>query len=451
MFKHYIVLYFIMFSSLFGIDIESCRHFLSRTSFSVTMENLSECMQEKVYQTYVSKILKKNYVRNRYISQYNDVNFSIMRPSKRVKEMTVLERQKYSTLRSREKLRLKSWWFHHMLTTKTPLKEKMTLFWHNHFTSSLKKVGQPALMYRQNHLFRTYALGNFGTLLHHIIKDPAMLIYLDNKSNKKNHPNENLARELLELFSLGEGNYNERDIKEVSRALTGYSIDRNFHFKYRKNWHDSKVKVFLNKKGEFNAHDIIDILLSKEETSLFIVTKLWKEFVSYSLDKKEIKKLALLFRRNHYEIEPLLYALFTSEAFTASSNRGTMIKSPVELIVGTLRSFGYVNFDYKVGMQNCRRLGQDLFDPPNVKGWKGGNAWIDTSTLLRRRSFLSRLTRDESMHHMNMNIFDALPINATIEEKAARLLLPVNVFITPGNTKKATLKTILLHPLYQLK
>jgi len=368
-----------------------------------------------------------------------------------MRELTIPERKAFRKKKHESHIALKKYWMEQMLKTDDPFLEKMVLFWHNHFTSSLKKVGQASLLCQQNQLFRAYAFGNFADLLHAIVEDPAMLIYLDNRGNRKGHPNENLARELLELFTLGEGNYSEDDIKALARALTGYSIDKNFHFLFRKRIHDHGQKVFLGKAGDFSAHDIIDIILEQKTTSLFIVKKLWHAFIDDAPNTEEVERLAEIFRENHYELKPLMQALLTSAYFTDPGRRGTMTKSPVELIVGTLRSFDYVNFDSRAAIQFSRRLGQDLFDPPNVKGWSGGKNWISTNTLLIRKGLLNRLTRGDAMKDLKYDLFIPLKEGESREERTAEILLPVKVFLTPAPKFNQTLRTVLQHPLYQLK
>ena len=327
-----------------------------------------------------------------------------------------------------------------MLSTEQPFQEKMLLFWHNHFTSSQQKVKQPKLMYDQNQLFRKYALGNFKELLHAIVRDPAMLLYLDNRNNNKTHPNENLARELLELFTMGEGHYSEKDIKELARGLTGYTLNKNFEFIFRKKLHDFENKTFLGQEGKFDADAMIDIILEHEATAVYIVTKLYKEFVSYTPNKQEILRLAKLFQENNYELKPLMFAMLTSNDFIDEKNRATMIKSPIELVVGTLRSLNYRSFDAKLGLKYTQKLSQNLLNPPNVKGWSGGKTWIDANTLLTRKEFLHKLTRGDEMMNMSFN-----------QETLAQTLLPLKVYITPTNNKKEYLEMILQHPAYQLK
>lgn len=196
---------------------------------------------------------------------------------------------------------------------------------------------------------------------------------------------------------------------------------------------------------------MLDIILAQEATSIFIVQKLWLEFIGYNLDADEVKRLAKIFRQNHYEISPLMTALLTSPYFTSSDARGKMFKSPIEFMIGTLRGLGYASFDSVSGAKYATRLGQNLFDPPNVKGWPSGKSWINTNTLLLRRTFLNRLTRDQEMQHLSNKLFQNPLIADTIEERMTKTLLPVNVYITPATKLSDTLQTILQHPLYQLK
>ncbi|RLA84224.1 MAG: hypothetical protein DRG78_02065 [Epsilonproteobacteria bacterium] len=432
-------------------EFSECIHLLNRTSLGVTSNELNSCLKDNNYKISISNILKSTNKDTIKFQQKPDFAKKIIRPYKKMKYLNIGERKAFRKNLNKQKMKMKKWWVNKLMTTQTPFLEKMVLFWHSHFTSSLIKVRQPALMYQQNQLFRKYAFGNFGDLLHAIIEDPAMLIYLDNRGNRKKHPNENFARELLELFTLGEGNYSEKDIKALAKALTGYSLDKNMNFRFKKKIHDKSKKRFLEYYGNYNAHQLIDIILEQEATSIFIVTKLWKTFIGYNPNSIEIKRLAKIFRNNNYELKPLMQAMLNSKFFKDSSTKGIMIKSPIEFTVGTLRSFEYQDFDSRVILQYSRRLGQNLLDPPNVKGWVGGKNWINANTLLIRKQFINRLTRGDSMKHLKLNLFD---VNSTIQsrsEKAADTLLPVSVFITPANNFNKTLKTILQHPLYQLK
>jgi uncharacterized protein (DUF1800 family) len=284
---------------------------------------------------------------------------------------------------------LKIWWLREMLNTPTPITERMTLFWHNHFTSSLRKVKSPRLLLRQNHLLRRHGLGNFASLLKEIARDPAMVVYLDSRRNKLGRPNENFARELLELFTLGEGHYTEQDVKEAARAFTGWSINRQTGgFRFRARVHDQGHKRFLGQSGAFGGDDILRILLAHPRTAQHVVAKVWRTFVSDRADPRAARRLAADFRLSGYDIRALMAAMLTSKAFWAPENRGRLVKAPSDLVVGTLRFFDVRPVEPFQAARVLRALGQDLFDPPNVKGWPGGIAWITSNRLLRRTQFL---------------------------------------------------------------
>jgi len=293
---------------------------------------------------------------------------------------------------------LQTWWLGEMLATPSPLTEKMTLFWHNHFVSSQGKVRSPQLMYRQNAIFREHALGDFGRLLHAASRDPAMVIYLDSAANRKGKPNENFAREVMELFTLGEGNYGENDIKEAARAFTGWSVDpETGEFRFRPALHDEGEKTVLGRTGNLTGEAVLDILLEQPKTAEYLVGKMWREFISPQPDPAEVKRIAAVFRDSRYDIRTPVRALLVSDAFYAPHNRGTLIKSPVDLVVGTLRQFQFQTGDMLPFVLATNQLGQVLFAPPNVKGWPGGEAWINSTTLLRRKAFLDRLFRVEEL------------------------------------------------------
>ncbi len=293
---------------------------------------------------------------------------------------------------------LRGWWLEEILHTPSPLTERMTLFWHNHFVSSQEKVKSPVLMYRQNVLLRRHAVGSFATLAHAIARDPAMVVYLDSAQNRKGAPNENFARELMELFTLGVGHYGEPDVKEAARAFTGWSIDRETGaFRFRPFAHDGGTKTLLGATGRFDGDAVIDMLLARPETAERIVSKLWREFVSPTPDAAAVTRVAARFRSQRYDIRVALRDLLLSDAFWDPANRGVLVKSPVDLVAGTLRTFEVETGDPAPFVLLLASLGQNLFSPPNVKGWPGGEDWIDATTLLARRQFLDRLFRGQDM------------------------------------------------------
>jgi uncharacterized protein (DUF1800 family) len=312
---------------------------------------------------------------------------------RRIRQMGEDERRAFIRVQIEHALELKAWWLTEMLGTASPFTERMTLFWHNHFTSSVRKVRSPPLMLRQNALLRKHALGNFGELLHAVSRDPAMLVYLDSATNRRGQPNENFARELMELFTLGEGRYGERDIKEAARAFTGWSIDLDTgEFLFRPRQHDDGVKTVLGRSLE-SGTEVLDLLLAQPATAEYIAARLWREFVSPQLQPEELKRVAAALRDSRYDLRATMRALLLTPAFWAPENRAALIKSPTELVVGSMRQFGIALSDPLPFAFLVAYLGQDLFAPPNVKGWPGGEAWINSTTLLARKQFLERLLR----------------------------------------------------------
>jgi uncharacterized protein (DUF1800 family) len=317
------------------------------------------------------------------------------------------ERKMFQQEQIREGLELRAWWVGEMLATPSPLTERMTLFWHNHFVSSQQKVRFSELMYRQNVTLRANALGNFGSLLHAIARDPAMVIYLDSAQNRKGTPNENFAREVMELFTLGEGNYSEHDIKEAARAFTGWSLDRSSgDFVFRRFIHDDGIKTVLGRTGNLDGDQVLDILLAQPATAEFITQKLWREFISADPDENSVRQMARRFRDSRYDIKVVLHDIFTSDAFYAHENRAVLIKSPIDLVVGTLHQFDIKPPFAMPFAVAAAGMGQNLFAPPNVKGWPGQETWINASSLLARKQFLERLFRgDETTGRMSPGIY----------------------------------------------
>jgi uncharacterized protein (DUF1800 family) len=283
-----------------------------------------------------------------------------------------------------ETQRLGLWWANRMLSTKRPLEEKLTLFWHGHFATGQNKVRDARMMRRQHDMFRRLASGGFRELLVGVMRDPAMLVYLDNGENVKEHPNENFARELLELFTMGVGNYSERDIREGARAFTGWTNDV-LEFKFDAARHDFGAKTFLGRTGNFGGEEIIDIILAQPVTAEFVAGKAYRFFVREAPADGVRRELGRTYRESGYRMQPLLTRIFLSKDFYSTASSATQIKSPVQLVVSTYRKLGLrqmptiPDFGALTG-----GLGQRLFEPPNVAGWAGGRTWITPSTLLQR-------------------------------------------------------------------
>jgi uncharacterized protein (DUF1800 family) len=284
----------------------------------------------------------------------------------------------------------KFWWFNRMLYTRRPLEEKLALFWHNHFATANSKVGNAGLMLQQIQLFRDNGFGNFETLLQKVTRDPAMLIWLDNRLNRKGAPNENYAREVQELFTVGIGNYTEQDIHEAARAFTGHTLDKNLVYTFNAKQHDSGTKTFQGQTGAFDADDILAILVRNPATARFVSTRLFSYFAYDNPDPATIDRLATTFTSSNFDIRSVLRDILTGPEFLSAQAFHGQIKQPADLVVGSLKSLDVQNVGPDV-TQVLRRMGQDLLNPPDVSGWKGGAAWINGTTLFERFNWANRL------------------------------------------------------------
>jgi uncharacterized protein (DUF1800 family) len=275
-----------------------------------------------------------------------------------------------------------------------PLQEKMTLFWHGHFATSVEKVRDPYFMWKQNDLFRRLATANWELLLLEAGQDPAMLVWLDQAQSRKDHPNENFAREVMELFALGEGHYTEHDITEGARALTGWSLDRmNQQYIYRPFTHDNGEKTFLGRTGNLDGDDVIAQIVAQPQAAVFITAKLWDFFAGQIPSPELNEALAGVLRDNGNNFKPFLRTMFLSEEFYSADIIRNQVKSPVQWLVGSVRMLQCELPPPLLCMGMLRQLGQDLFNPPNVKGWDGGVTWITTNTLLTRYNDAQSLVR----------------------------------------------------------
>jgi hypothetical protein len=295
---------------------------------------------------------------------------------------------------------LRGWWLYAMLHGGHPLREKLTLFWHNHFATSIVKVHSPELMFRQNVLLRTHALGRFGPMLQAVSRDPAMLVWLDSNSNVKGKPNENYARELMELFSLGVGNYAEKDIREAARAFTGWHTD-GIGFRFNPALHDDGSKTVLGKTGNWDGGDVVQIVLGQPACARFLVRKLFQFLVSEIAAPDDLlEPLCESFRASDHDVAALVRTMLASRLFYSDHAFRKRIKGPVEYALGAVRAV-YQRYDetdpeyrplpHRVLVRRLAGMGQALFAPPNVKGWPGGRAWLNTSTVLERDNFAAAL------------------------------------------------------------
>ena len=281
-------------------------------------------------------------------------------------------------------------WMTRMLYTQRPLQEKMALFWHTHFATAVSKVRSANAMLNQIQLFRDNALGNFETLLQKVTRDPAMLIWLDNNQNRKGSPNENYAREVMELFSVGIGSYTDTDVKEAARAFTGYTADRQGRFILNPDQHDDGDKTFMGVTQNWDADDILAALVRHPATARFLTSKLFKFFVYDTPDASTIDRLAATFTTSGFDIKAVMRDIFTGPEFLSSAAYRGNVKQPVELVIGALKALNVRNIGPDLPSV-VRRMGQDLLNPPDVSGWKGGDNWINANTLLERFNFADRL------------------------------------------------------------
>jgi uncharacterized protein (DUF1800 family) len=297
---------------------------------------------------------------------------------------------------SREDLKnLNIRWLDEMINSEAQLREKVALFWHGHFACRvINSYFQQQLL----DVIRVNALGSFKDLLRGVSKSAAMLQFLNNQQNKKQHPNENFAREVMELFTMGRGNYTENDIKEAARAFTGWGFNLSGDFVFKKNQHDNDNKTVLDKTGNFDGDDVINILLEQKQTAQYIAKKIYKFFVNENVDAEKVEWLGNRFYQSDYNIKNLLEDIFTSDWFYAEKNIGTKIKSPIELLAGVRRFLPMEMNNDQAQLLFQRTLGQVLFYPPNVAGWPGGKAWIDSSTLMLRLRIPQILTANEVLN-----------------------------------------------------
>ena len=287
---------------------------------------------------------------------------------------------------------IQAWWLQRMAQSARPLEEKMTLFWHGLLTSGLDKAG-PAQLLTQNQLFRGMALGNFDDLLKAVSKDPAMMVYLDTETNRKGKPNENYARELMELFTTGIGHYTEDDVRESARSFTGWTLQGGKQLRYASasqlvpRLHDAGVKTFMGKTGTFTGDDIVEMLVPLRATAVRLSTRLFSFFAYPNPDQEIVNHLADTFQKAHYNVGAVVRQIFTMDAFYSDQAYRALVKSPAELVAQTLKATGANARGHTAAAAAMAPMGQVLFYPPNVAGWPGGSSWINSSTLLNRINF----------------------------------------------------------------
>lgn len=425
-------------------------HLLLRAGFGPTAEEINGIFSKE-------KAIKQIFRESRSIDLLNELPDPLKgRRASNVKLAVLLLRSKEKT----KKLNLA--WLNKIETSEAQLREKMTFFWHGHFAT---RSPFAFLAQIQNNTLRKFALGNFREILLEISKDPAMILFLNNQENKKNAPNENYARELMELFTLGQGVlYSEKDIKEAARAFTGWQVSRYGKFEFNKEDHDFGEKEFLGRKGKFDGADIIDIILQHKETAQFLARKLYTFFVNDNIHEKHIQEVAETLYALNYEIEPTLKFIFSQDWFFSEDNIGGKIASPVELIARIRRLLNVQMVNEEVWLNMQYALGQVLFYPPNVAGWDNGKSWIDQSSIMYRVSLAPLLLEyqlPEWRNDMSWDILDKKFVNSIPRDIALSLLQQTDdrlmsqiadavKNLTPGEKHRVSIVRTMMTPEFQL-
>jgi uncharacterized protein (DUF1800 family) len=371
------------------------QHLMWRAAFGPSAAQMEELKSVSTLQLY--KALQKGSAKKpEYLDATDDYLKGLVKGIGDEGKRQQLDREQRKNIQQQTRQAIKGLnllWLDQMVESNAQLREKMAFFWHGHFASrNLNVFFQQTML----DIIRQNALGNFRDLLHEVSKSAAMLNFLNANQNRKDHPNENFAREVMELFTLGRGNYSEKDVKEAARAFTGWGANIKGEFVFRKANHDDGLKSVLGKSGNFNGDDVLDILLDQPQTARYISKKIFRFFVNENIDSEKCDWLANRFYQSNYNISSLMEDIFTSDWFYDEKNIGAKIKSPIELIAGIRRilPMELENEDTQLLIQ--RVLGQMLFYPPNVAGWPGGKSWIDSSTLMMRMRLPQLITdKDE--------------------------------------------------------
>ncbi len=396
------------------------QHLLWRAGFGPMAENaasLDNTSPQQIWQV----LLSSSAAQPQKIDVASNMLDGLVKGVQDLAQMEKLSREQKQAIQKQSRQDLKSLnlrWMDEMINSQAQFREKMGLFWHGHFACRVINI------YHQQQLLdviRNDSFGYFGDLLKAVSKSPAMLQFLNNQQNKKQHPNENFAREVMELFTMGRGNYTEKDVKEAARAFTGWGFNLQGDFVFRPFQHDGGSKTFLGKTGNFTGDDIIDILLGQKQTSFFITKKIYRYFVNEKPDEVQVAWLANRFYQSGYDIKNLMADIFTSDWFYDEKNIGTKIKSPIELLAGIRRLLPLEMQNENAQLLFQRALGQILFYPPNVAGWPGGKSWIDSSTLMLRLRIPQIITANEAINIRPKNDDDVMMGQMTDDAVTARV------------------------------
>ena len=364
-------------------------HIYSRLGFGISYPE-AKLLQQKT----LAEIINGIIVASSVPTHITDIKKEDV-PTKKEAMEEGMNKKEFIKLVTEKLLLLNTSWIKKLITTKSILVEKQTLFWHNHFAC---RIRNPYAMQELNTIHRKFAFGSFRDMLVEVSKSPAMINYLNNQQNRKQHPNENFAREVMELFTLGRGNYTEEDIKEAARAFTGWSINKDtYEFEFKEKQHDDGEKTIFTRKGNFGGEDVINMLISNKQTAYFITKKMYKYYVNETVNEERVKQLAEFYYNNQYNTGSLLKKIFTSAWFFDTENMGCNIKSPIDYLIGLSRQFSITYTNTKLLFRLQAALGMQLFFPPNVAGWPGGKLFIDSSTLLLRMKLPSALLNDTGL------------------------------------------------------
>ncbi len=375
-------------------DTRAAAHLLRRTGFGASLEQIARAVDQGLEAT-VESLFDDNVEQETEFAQ-------------------TFDRISSGLLNFTEATWVQSWWAYRMLRSQTPLREKLTLFWHGHFATSVHKVEDAWLMHRQIETLRSHTFGQFHDLVLAVAKDAAMSVYLDGQSNTKEHPNENFARELMELFTCGIGHYTEADVLEAARAFSGWNRN-GAEFLFNAEAHDTGRKKFLGKTGRFNGIDILDILMQQPATPRFIATKLLRFFATPQPSEEVLVEAAELFDRTQLNVKWFLRELFLSKFFYSDDCVRKRISSPAEFVIGTVRSLGIrLSAPDLVGQMNA--MGQELLAPPNVKGWDGEQKWINSTTWPARVGFAEFLTQLASDNPVGPHLPSDQLVNAQVNK-----------------------------------
>jgi uncharacterized protein (DUF1800 family) len=411
------------------------QHLLWRAGFGPAVEQLNDLDRitpQKLYRSLQKASSKKPEYIQAADNYLQGLVMGVQEIGRQQRQEMSAEQKKELQKKSREGIRnLNLYWMNEMVNSDAQLREKMSFFWHGHFACrNLNVFFQQDLL----DVIRQNALGNFRDLLHEVSKTGAMLNFLNNNQNRKDYPNENFAREVMELFTLGRGNYTEEDVKQAARAFTGWGANAKGEFVFRRFQHDDGSKIVLGKTGNFDGDDVLDILLEQKKTAKFISQKIYKFFVNENVDQQKVEWLADRFYQNDYDIGKLMEGIFTSDWFYDEKNIGSKIKSPIELLVGTQRMLP-MKFENEEALLLLERvLGEILFYPPNVAGWPGGKTWIDSSTLMMRMR-IPQLINDKDEFNIKPKLDDDQMMGRNDDEtklKRDKVGKPINAEIDWG-------------------